>query len=252
MEIGEGRQTTSQHNFSLKKMQPTRPLAHLAGQHLLCSGWLSTWRDSTSSLFKEFCIQGVDCRDWDTGQKVLAHLDHAWMRVLSSNWKTFHKLGVLDEGCTSRLDQVLFVARPEYYRRTNGSKDWGLYLLSSPPTTQRQANKVYQEFCTLSKPNRHLSHSASQFQQFVITARLLELKLEDWRLYSHQGPQQAQWACKVARRNAEAGLRHQYSTLQLAKRAAHIRSFCQRRAELLLAGDMETVARRLQSNATHL
>lgn len=227
-------------------MQSERPLAHLESQPLLCSGWLSTWRDSSSGLFKELCVQGVTCRDWDTGQKNLAHLDHVWMRVTARSWKILHQLGMLDGTRTHRLDSILFVARPEFYRRTNGSTDWGLYLLSSTPTTRRQAKGVYQEFRKLSKPNQSLTNPASQFQQFVITTRLLELKLEDWRLYSRQGPEHAQWICKIARRNAEAGLRHQYSRLQLEKRAAHIRRFCQRRAELILSGQIEKVAQKQQ------
>lgn len=224
-----------------------RPLAHLMGQHLLCSGWLSTWRDSTSGFFKEVCIQRVDCRDWETGKETLAHLDHVWMRVTPKSWKVFHHLGIRDQCETSRLDPILFVARPEYYRRRDGSTDWGLYLISSPPTTQHQAEGVYQEFRKLRKLNQPLMDPAAQFQRFVITAHLLELKLEDWRLYSRQGVQQAQWACKVARRNAEAGLRHQFSASQLEKRAAYIRRFCQKRAELILSGQLEALDRRHQA-----
>ena len=77
------------------------------------------------------------------------------------------------------------------------------------------------------------------FKRFVITARLLELQLEDWRLYSHQRPDHAKWVCKLARRNAEAGLRHRCSALQLAQRTAQINRLCQRQADMILAGKAE-------------
>lgn len=216
-----------------------RPLSHLAGKHLLCSGWLSTWRDASSGLCKEICIQSIDCRDWATGKQQQAQLDHCWMRVTAKCWQTLHRLGALYGHRTSRLDKILFVARPEYYRRANGTEDWGLYLLSSPPTTEIQAKGVYSEFRKFSKPRATIVNPAQQFQRFTITKRLLELKIEDWRLYSHQSPEQAVWACKLAKRNAEAGLRHKLSALELAKRSAQVNRLCQRRADMILAGKAE-------------
>ena len=231
--------SSSPSSSTLHSSREKRPLEHLAGEHLLCSGWLSTWRDSISGLSKELCIQGVDCRDWSTGKQKLAQLDHCWMRVTARCWQTLHRLGVLYGHHTSRLDKIIFVARPEYYRRANGTEDWGLYLLSSPPTTEVQAKGVYSEFRKLSKPQGTIANPAQNYRRFVITSTLLDLKIEDWRLYSTRGPSDALAACKTARRNAEAGLRQKISEEQMQQQAAQVKMLCQRRAEMILAGKAE-------------
>lgn len=211
-----------------------RPLAPLVDEHLLCSGWLSSWRSPNWSERQEICVESIDCRDWATGKRRLAHLDHGWLRISDECWKVFYRLGQRDGHQTSRLDPVLFLAKPEYYRRADGSEDWGLYLLSSSPTTQIQADGVRSDFRRLSKPGARLAKPAREYQRILITTDLLQHRLEDWRLYSHRGPAAALEACARARRNAEAGLRHWLSEEQLRSRASTIQALCHKRREKII------------------
>ena len=212
-----------------------RPLAPLANEHLLCSGWLSNWRSPHSTQGQDICVQSIDCRDWDTGKQQLAHLDHGWLRMSRQCWKTLYRLGLRDGHQTRRLDPVFFLAKPEYYRRADGSEDWGLYLLScSPPTTQVQADGVRSEFRRLSKPGSRLAQPEREFNRILMTTYLLENQLEDWRLYSKRGPAAAMKACTQARRNAEAGLRHLWSQQRLESQAREVRRLCQQsKAQIL-------------------
>jgi len=193
-----------------------RPLGHLVDEHLLCSARLSNWRSSKSAQQQEICVESIDCRDWETGQRPLIFLDHSWLRMSEKAWTMLSQLGLRDGYKTSRLDSVWFVAKPEYYRRADGSEDWGLYLLSLFPTTQIQVEGIRSEFRRLSKPGAVILQPGQAYQRILLTTHLLERKLEDWRLYSTRGPAAALETCANARRNAEAGLRHLVSPQQLA------------------------------------
>ncbi len=218
-----------------------RPLAPLVNEHLLCSGWLSNWRSPHSTQGQDICVQSIDCRDWDSGKQRLAHLDHGWLRMSRQCWSTLYRLGMRDGHKTRRLDPVLFLAKPEYYRRADGSEDWGLYLLScSPPATQVQADGVRSDFRRLSKPGSRVAQPEREFTRILMTTYLLEQQLEDWRLYSQRGPTAALQACADARRNAEAGLRHLWSKQQLKSRAMEVRRLCQ-----------QSKAKILQSHSQH-
>ena len=204
-----------------------RPLATLENKYLLCSGLLSSWRPSNSAKEQDICVESIDCRDWETGKKSLVFLDHCWLRMSSKGWEVFSKLGVRDGYKTSRLDPLWFLATPEYYRRSDGSEDWGLYILSTP-TTKFQAEGVRSEFRRLSKPGARIVKPGREYQRILMTTHLLKQKREDWRLYSKRGPEAALEACAHARRNAEAGLRHVMSKEQLKEKEIQVKDLYNR------------------------
>lgn len=200
-----------------------RPLANLVNTPLLCSGLLSNWQASYSTQQQDVCVESIDCRDWETGKRSLAFLDHCWLRMSSRCWEIMSKLGIRDGYKTSRLEPLLFLATPEYYRRSDGSEDWGLYILS-PPTTQFQVEGVRSEFRRLSKPGARITKPNREYQRLLLTIQLLQHRQEDWRLYSNRGPKAALEACINARRNAEAGLRHVMSQEQLEAKTKEIKN----------------------------
>jgi hypothetical protein len=170
---------------------PKRPIAHLENQHVFAKGIVDTWRHEVEDV--AILIKHITLTDYDTDKIVLAPiLDHCWIWAQDIAWEVQYDEHLTYKDHFTRLDEIHWVCRVEGYTRANGTRDYGLRLVSWFPVSTAQRAELRRNNARQAREyKRGKLNPRGKFANIenlccqVFSLTLLDLKMEDWRCYSN-------------------------------------------------------------------
>jgi adenylate kinase family enzyme len=156
-----------------------RPIAHLDGEFVLATGYLSNWKEDADDM--AILTQFVQIFDYEKGKPLAPQLDHAWVWVTKKSWCVREQFDSILKERFVLHEPANFTAKVKGYTRSDGSKDYGLRLTNFYPTTVQQQAALRKALQSLEKTNNaSLELLAGQ----RLALERIKLKIEDWRDYS--------------------------------------------------------------------